>query len=225
MKAVLFDLDDTLYAYKPCHSKGLEVVLSKIVNDWKVSWDDAEILYGKAREWIHNQLHNSAASHHRLLYMSKMSEFGGQNPVVYAKRLEDLYWQGYFSQMNLYPGVMDLLVGLKNSGILLGLVTDLTTDVQYKKLWHLGLESTFDAVVTSEEAGIEKPSQIMFQLVLEKLGLKRPQEAVMVGDSYSKDILGSNSLGIKGYWIQGDPERSSEMVIVFQDFVQLKELL
>ena len=171
MKAVLFDLDDTLYAYKPCHAQGLEEVLSSIVSDWKLSRDEAESLYARARDWIHNQLHNTAASHHRLLYMSKLCEFAGQNPVIHARRLKDIYWKGHFTRMDFHPGARELLVSLKNSGILLGLVTDLTADIQYQKLRHLGLESTFDAVVTSEEAGIEKPSPVMFRLAIEKLRL------------------------------------------------------
>jgi putative hydrolase of the HAD superfamily len=45
-----------------------------------------------------------------------------------------------------------------------------------------------DYLVSSEEAGAEKPDPKVFELSLEKLGLKK-DEVVMIGDNYEKDIM------------------------------------
>jgi putative hydrolase of the HAD superfamily len=223
-KAIFFDLDNTLYPYEPCHREGLSQVINFLQKEWNFSYEQATDLYEEARNWVHNQLEGTAASHHRLLYMSKLCEFTKKNPILYAKKLEELYWDGYFSQMALYDSVIPLLEELKNFSLQLGLITDLVADIQYKKILYLGLENFFDVVVTSEEAGREKPDPIIFQLGLQKLSLTSTQ-AFMVGDSYSKDIVGANSLGMRAFWLKGDPTKASEWIIPIQDLKEIKNFL
>jgi len=126
--------------------------------------------------------------------------------------------------MALYDSVIPLLEELKNFSLQLGLITDLVADIQYKKILYLGLENFFDVVVTSEEAGREKPDPIIFQLGLQKLSLTSTQ-AFMVGDSYSKDIVGANSLGMRAFWLKGDPTKASEWIIPIQDLKEIKNFL
>lgn len=223
MKAILFDLDDTLYPYSPCHEEGLSRVLDFFKKEW--NFTQGSELYNKAREWVQKQLKSTAASHHRLLYMFKLCELIKKNPIRYAQYLENLYWNGYFSKMRLYDGVKELLTLLKEKNFPLALVTDLTTEIQFRKLNFLSLTDFFDAIVTSEEAGVEKPSPIIFQLALEKLNIQSSKEVVMVGDSYIKDILGANDLGIKAYWLNGDQNKSNDMIVSFASMGELKNLL
>lgn len=225
MKAILFDLDDTLYPYIPCHENGLLALTEFLKNEWNLIQDDAKNIYLKARDLVQIQLKNLAASHHRLLYMIRICELLGKNPIRYAKELEQIYWNSYFEKMKLFEGVLELFQVLKARHIKLAIVTDLVTEIQYKKLNHLGLTDLIDVVVTSEEAGIEKPSSIIFQLALEKLQISSKREVVMVGDSYSKDIVGAKEFGILAYWFRGDPEKVSEFIIPFQNIEELKLLL
>ena len=60
-------------------------------------------------------------------------------------------------------------------------MTDLGAQIQFRKLIYFGLNECFDFVVTSEEAGAEKPAAIPFELALGKLGVA-PNEAFMIGD-------------------------------------------
>ena len=54
----------------------------------------------------------------------------------------------------------------------------------------------FDVVVTFDDSNERKPSPKPFNLVLEKLVLKK-EEVVMIGDWPERDVVGANSLGIK----------------------------
>ena len=65
----------------------------------------------------------------------------------------------------------------------------------------MNLEEKINFIVTSEEAGIEKPNKLIFNLSLEKIQLQY-KDVIMVGDSFSKDIKGANELGIKSYLIK-----------------------
>ena len=64
-----------------------------------------------------------------------------------------------------------------------------------RKLTYFNLEETFDAVVTSEEVGADKPDPRNFNLVLEKLGLNSDQVIWMVGDNPATDIVGGRTIG------------------------------
>ena len=74
-------------------------------------------------------------------------------------------------------------------------------EVQIKKIQKLKLINFVNCIVTSEETGKEKPASENFELALRKLGLK-PSEAIMIGDSKSKDINGATKIGIKAYLFQ-----------------------
>jgi putative hydrolase of the HAD superfamily len=56
-------------------------------------------------------------------------------------------------------------------------------------------------MLSSEEAGIEKPSPVIFGKALSKLNLKA-EEVIMIGDNEEKDILGAEAMGIKSYLIK-----------------------
>ena len=65
-----------------------------------------------------------------------------------------------------------------------------------------GLEGCFKEVVESAVVGVRKPDPQIFALGVEALGLK-PEEVVVVGDSYGKDIKPANSLGCRTIWLKG----------------------
>lgn len=64
------------------------------------------------------------------------------------------------------------------------------------------LDTLFQQVIESAVVGIRKPDPAIFQLGVDALGLQ-PSEVLVVGDSYSKDIVPAASLGCSTVWIQG----------------------
>ena len=60
----------------------------------------------------------------------------------------------------------------------------------------------FKAVVESAVVGVRKPDVAIFQLGVEALGLN-PDEVIVVGDSFGKDIVPAMSLGCKTVWLKG----------------------
>lgn len=75
----------------------------------------------------------------------------------------------------------------------------MTAYVQYQKLKKLGVMPYVDFIVTSEEAGAEKPAQCFFELCLKKAGCK-PEECVFIGDNLEHDVLGAARCGMAGVW-------------------------
>lgn len=63
-----------------------------------------------------------------------------------------------------------------------------------------GAFDSFRATIFSGEVGVTKPHPKMFQLALEKLGVK-PDECMHVGDLHRTDIAGANAVGMHTAWI------------------------
>lgn len=83
----------------------------------------------------------------------------------------------------------------------LALVTNGASCLQREKLAGSGLaEDDFDVVAISGDLGIAKPRPEVFSHTLELLGAKAA-DAVMVGDSLERDVLGAEACGIRGIWL------------------------
>lgn len=87
-----------------------------------------------------------------------------------------------------------VLTCLKEARLKLGLVSNAVPSTR-DRISKLNLDTYFDTVVLSGEAGHEKPDPEIFEITLENLALK-PEETVHVGDSYYADVEGAHSVGI-----------------------------
>ena len=91
-----------------------------------------------------------------------------------------------------------------------------------------GLDGYFNEVVESAVVGVRKPDPQIFALGVEALGLQ-PEEIVVVGDSYGKDIKPAHSLGCHTIWIKGqgwsDKEESADCTCADHIITQLPQVL
>jgi HAD superfamily hydrolase (TIGR01549 family) len=194
-RAILFDLDDTLYAYHGPHERAMAAVRNKVGASLKVTAPQFDEAFARARKAVKAMLGETASAHNRLLYFSRMIELLGlsSQPAI-ALDLEQTYWRTLLTTARLYPGAEDVLIELRAAGLPLALVTDLTAQIQYRKLVYFGIDRYFDAIVTSEEAGVDKPGLRPFEIAAEKLGIGREERVWFVGDALcdvvtSKQVL------------------------------------
>jgi putative hydrolase of the HAD superfamily len=82
----------------------------------------------------------------------------------------------------------------------LALVTNGAPDVQREKLERSGLGVHFAAVIVSGEVGVGKPDPRVFRAALDGVGVAS-SDAVMVGDSLSRDIAGAARTGLRAVWL------------------------
>lgn len=189
--AFLFDTDNTLYAYDKPHKAAMMAVKSKVIGMFSISEDDFEKSFALARKDVKKRLDGTASSHSRLLYMQRMMEILGLgSQVLLALDLEQTYWRTFLSEAVLFDDVKDLLDDLRILAIPAIVVTDLTAQIQLRKLVYFGLENSFNFVVTSEEAGYDKPHEAPFKIALEKANAKSG-DIWMIGDNPINDIHGS----------------------------------
>jgi HAD superfamily hydrolase (TIGR01549 family) len=191
--AILFDTDNTLYAYDPAHDAALEAVREKVSRNLSIPPNVFDRAFSQARGEVKARLKHTASSHSRLLYLQRMLEIVGLgSQMLLALDLEQTYWRTFLSHSVLFDDVKELLDDLRLMGIPTASVTDLTAQIQFRKLVYFGLDRYFDYIVTSEEAGCDKPNTAPFEIALAKM---RPGGNCiwMIGDNPVNDIHGART--------------------------------
>jgi putative hydrolase of the HAD superfamily len=189
--AVLFDTDNTLYHYDPAHAAAMNAVKEKVTSTFSIQGDDFEKAFNEARHQIKMRLGATASSHSRLLYLQRMLEIMGLgSQVLLALDFEQTYWRTFLSNAVLFDDVKELLDDLRLLGIPSAIVTDLTAQIQFRKVIYFGLDPYFNYIVTSEEAGFDKPHAAPFKIALEKMQPKG--DCIwMIGDNAVNDMAGA----------------------------------
>ena len=204
-KSIILDIDNTLYNYNVPHKKALQTVFDFCYDKFDIDQNLLLKFYTKARKEVHIELENTASSHNRLLYFQRMCELVGVNPLNYSFIIYNLYWDTFLENMIPFKNVYQLLEKYKEN---ICLLTDLTADIQFRKTKKLKLNIYCNKIVTSEGAGIEKPNPQMFILALKKLNLKE-SDVCMIGDNFSKDIIGARNLNIDAIWFNHEENKES----------------
>ncbi|MBI2854193.1 MAG: HAD family hydrolase [Chloroflexi bacterium] len=94
----------------------------------------------------------------------------------------------------LFDDVLPTLNKLKMMLVTTGLISNMPKDMTHV-LAELGVSSLLDHVITSTEAGADKPDQKIFQYALSKANVQ-PWEALHVGDQYHMDVVGARNAGM-----------------------------
>lgn len=115
----------------------------------------------------------------------------------------EAHWREHLRWLRPYPEVEGVLQGLRETGLHIGLLSDVDEDFLQLCFYALPLEGYLDSVTTSEEVGVAKPHQAIFQRALSKAGCEAHQ-AVHVGDSPERDAVGARRMGMSSVLIATD---------------------
>jgi len=182
-KAVVFDLDDTLYLERDFVKSGFQAVSQWLADHCKLDGDKAfDILWAMFCEGHRGDLFD------KLVETFTVTDFNiGDLIAVYRQHTPNIA---------PFKGIIPLLKCLRKNNKL-GLLSDGFLEVQKKKLDALGLAGYFDEVVFSDELGRDcwKPSTIPFEMIIQQLNVQ-PCEAVYIADNPEKDFKGPNKLGM-----------------------------
>lgn len=183
IKAVLFDLDDTLYLESEFFRSGFAAVAVKLAS---LGVGPATMI-SRLLESIHftegrDRVLNKAAS--RLSF-----------PEDWVPELVDIF-RSHWPAITLAPEVETVLNRLRCK-YKLGLVTDGFSEVQRRKIQALGLAAHLDSIVVADDLGRThwKPSKVPFLDCCERLG-STPDDTVFVGDNPARDIRGAHNSGM-----------------------------
>ena len=163
------------------------------------------------------------------LQLEYLIEKGGLDAVhfpleTYAQKIAD---GGYFVAKNTVYNARKVLEKLKTTYKMV-LVSNFYGNI-HTILEDFGLLCYFEQIVESSVVGIRKPDPAIFTLGVEALNLP-PNQVVVVGDSYGKDILPAHSIGCHTVWLRGigwaDEEVDETLpTAIISDLKQVVEIL
>lgn len=139
---------------------------------------------------------------------------------------EELLEGLYQSTSAIVASARNVLVELKKSFPMV-IVTNFYGNMN-AVLKEFKLDSLFDAVVESATEGIRKPDFRLFKIGVKALNMP-PEEVLVIGDSFYKDVQPAQRIGCKTVWFKGEgwtDKQYDETVpdYIITDFKQLSGL-
>jgi putative hydrolase of the HAD superfamily len=122
-----------------------------------------------------------------LLYFKRLLEnLGLHSRFDLAYQMESSYWSDFIMAMQLEASSLRFLQKAREMGIPIIMATDLTAAIQIRKVMQLGIHPYLSGMLTSEEAGLDKPAIEFAQELQARFDFDFSQGWV-VGDSPEKD--------------------------------------
>jgi putative hydrolase of the HAD superfamily len=111
----------------------------------------------------------------------------------------EAYFSAYIEASRLIPGTREML-GLLKTRYRLGLLSNFThTPAATAVILRHALPPYFDAILISGDVGYRKPHPLVFQLLVDRLGVAR-EEIAFVGDDAEADVEGAQTAGLRPIW-------------------------
>jgi putative hydrolase of the HAD superfamily len=180
--AIVFDLDDTLFAQRDFKVSGFRAVARWLAERRAVD----ETLALRA---MHAALDRFGPSHPRLLDSALLDL---DRPDVAVAELVEVFRQ-HRPSLDLFPGAKALLTSLRER-YATGLLTDGLASVQRSKVEALDLVGLFDAILFSDDVGSCKPDPGLYEHFETVFGLSAG-DLVYVADNPAKDFSAANARG------------------------------
>ncbi len=196
---IFIDLDNTLYDYNLANSRAVKISLDYMSANTGISFEELNEYFSKAQKDVKSQQKNTASSHSRLLYFKRTQELiFNQTNIKESIILNNIFWTSFMKNMSIFPAVKKFLTRAKDLNILTTVVTNLNTDIQLRKLVSLDINEFIDFVVTSEDAGSEKPSNIFIEYLTSVTSYDKKQDkSWFIGDDLFTDLEAGKALKSK----------------------------
>lgn len=207
IRAVLWDIDDTLFDYTGADRAGLAAHLAD---------EGIAERYGAPHEAL--ALWRRITDRHWGRFAAGEVGFQGQRwdrvrEFLGAPELSDAqaddwfgrYVEHYQDAWTLFPDVVPVLDVLA-AGYRHGVLTNSSLANQDPKLRRLGLRERFEVLVCAVELGVSKPEAAAFLAACVELGLE-PHEVVYVGDQPEIDARGARDAGLTAVWLDREGGR------------------
>lgn len=211
VKAIYFDLDDTLCGYWDAAKRAL-------AETWEVvpvpgftpeqlheAWVEAFRIFAdtlKTSHWYEIYLSQGSVTRTQLMREALLRL--DIDDAHLAWRLSDEYGRRRAQYLSLFEGARELLDELKPNYVL-GVITNGPADIQREELRDLSIEGLFDHFFIEGEMGEGKPEPRVMARATQAAGCA-PHEILMVGNSYRHDIIPAMDAGWRTCWIRRDSD-------------------
>lgn len=200
MRAIFFDVDDTLYD----QTEPFTTSFQKYFGQHEI---DTLVAYKSLRKHSDDLFDDCVKGKLELEEMRRLRIQMALNDfdVAVSDEVAEQFQQTYLAaqnQITLVPEMAQLLTQLQHENVQVGILTNGPGTHQQKKIDQLQLNRWISAenMFISGVEGLAKPDPAIFKRIEERIGISA-NEAIYIGDSYQNDIVGANAAGWQSIWL------------------------
>ena len=230
---LFIDFDDTLYDTHSNANVALENLFAHFhLDKYFEKFEDFQIPYWKTNIELWDQYSQGDIDRAFLIVerfrrpLMQGKDALGNPADISGKRcleLNDYFLDQCSSQGKVVDGAREVLEYLKERGYKLHLCSNGFHEIQYKKLKSSRLESYFDHIVLSEDAGANKPGKAFFDYAFKVSGASA-ETTLMIGDNFKTDMTGAKGAGIDTMFFNRHPEEFRAPAPVNYEIHSLQEI-
>ena len=166
---------------------GLEVALPET----QQAWGKADAHFRSQSTAYHGPSDEFWLDYNRFILQELGIDSGEQQRLAHS--IQAAFQQHKWSS-SLFPETREALHELRRQNYRIGVISN-NTDRFPQELAEQQLADFFESITYSGELGLEKPDPAIFHLAMQRMG-SGGNDAVHVGDSYEKDVVGARAAGI-----------------------------
>ncbi len=195
-KAVLWDLDETLYSRRDTARRVFPGMFRAcLYTDRSDDFIDEAVAYMMTKVKRNSMTHEDA-------FRALLERYPSDKPYVRSECIDY-----YYAHMRDYvvpsAETVQIIQKLKGRGLKMAIVTNVVPELlehQRKKVQALGIADLFDIIVYSAELGVHKPDRQIFDHAAALLGVSNA-ECLFVGDDLESDVVGALNADMEVVWL------------------------
>jgi len=217
LRAVLFDVDDTLYSTTEFADLARSNAVAAMIR-LGLRMEHEQVMR-ELREVIIEFSSNYEAHFDKLLLRLPKETYEGTNAAILVAGAVIAYHETKAGQLQPLPDVMEALRKLSKTELTLGVITMGPQVKQAEKILRLGLMDYIDpsAIFISDQIGIGKPNVKLYMKACRQMDIW-PLEAMYVGDNPPNDVDPPNQLGMSTVLVRRGGKYASVAGVTEPDF-------
>lgn len=222
IKAVLIDIDDTIFDFEKCSKNSFLKTLEK----FNIKFKEEDFSYfNKVNDilWTKQKL---GEINIKEVFIKRDYLMGKYFNIDIEKGLfNDLFVKFLYDEIEMVDGIEDLLLYLSDKYKIFTASNGIYK-MQENRLKKSNLDKYFDNVFVSDKIGFEKPDKKFFQKIMDLTKFSN-DDLIMIGDSIKSDIIGAKNSKIKSIYFNKEDKKISDKNFTYQvkNLSEIKKIL
>lgn len=222
IKAVLIDIDDTIFDFEKCSKNSFLKTLEKFNLKFK---EEDFSYFNKINDilWTKQKL---GEINIKEVFIKRDYLMGKYFNLDIEKGLfNDLFVKFLYDEIEMVDGIEDLLLYLSDKYKIFTASNGIFK-MQENRLKKSNLDKYFDNVFVSDKIGFEKPDKKFFQKIMDLTKFSN-DDLIMIGDSIKSDIIGAKNSKIKSIYFNKEDKKITDKNFTYQvkNLSEIKKIL
>ncbi|MBS4889163.1 MAG: YjjG family noncanonical pyrimidine nucleotidase [Anaerococcus vaginalis] len=222
IKAVLIDIDDTIFDFEKCSKNSFLKTLEKFNLKFK---EEDFSYFNKVNDilWTKQKL---GEINIKEVFIKRDYLMGKYFNLDIEKGLfNDLFVKFLYDEIEMVDGIEDLLLYLSDKYQIFTASNGIYK-MQENRLKKSNLDKYFDEIFVSDKIGFEKPDKKFFQKIMDLTKFSN-DDLIMIGDSIKSDIIGAKNSKIKSIYFNKENKKISDRNFTYQvkNLSEIKKIL